>query len=865
MQGSKAIPTTALDTALKRLRRPLALTWAGLAAERLVRAFWPLWTVLAAVAAALMLGLHDYLPVEAVWALMLVAAAGAGLCALNGARQFRPPRRHEAVTRMDRTLPGYPLAALADVQAIGTGDAGSEALWRQYQMRMAARAATARAVAPDLRLARRDPYGLRYVALLALVVALLFGSLWRVGSVAGMAPGPAPALAGGPAWEGWIEPPAHTRRPSLYLNDLKGRIAVPEGSRVTLRFYGEVGALSAAETVSGRAAAADPATDPEQSFDIVQSGTLRIDGPGGRAWEVVALPDRAPEVALLEEGVRTAFDGRMSRPFRARDDYGVTGGIATFRLDLARVPRRHGLRAAPDPRDPIVLDLPLPITGDRADYTETLIGNLSRHPWAHLPVVLTLQVRDARGQSGRTEPLSLDLPARRFFDPLAAAVIEQRRDLLWARANGRRVVQVLRAVSHDPEPGLFRSDGAYLRLRVILRRLETWVRQDNLTAARQEEIARALWDLAVMQEDGNIADALERMRAAQKRLSEAIRNGASEEEIARLMQELRDATRDYLRQKSRQAQRQDGQPGDRELSENMLRMTEQDLQDMMDRIQELMEEGRMAEAQQALEEFQRLMENLRVTEGAGQSGSSPGQQAMEGLADTLRDQQGLSDRAFRDLQERFDPGAQAGQSQGNEGRSGGLGRGQSHDGQGVGRGDRPGRGQTGETARRGTEGSLADRQEELRRRLEGQRGTLPGAGSEAGEAARDALGRAGRAMERAGEALRGDDLAGAIDEQSRAIEALREGMRNLGEALAENNRNPGGQGQARGQFGNQQSDPLGRVPGSGGRVGTQDSLLQGEDVYRRARELLDEIRRRSGEGERPEVELDYLRRLLERF
>ena len=58
-----------------------------------------------------------------------------------------------------------------------------------------------------------------------------------------------------------------------------------------------------------------------------------------------------------------------------------------------------------------------------------------------------------------------------------------------------------------------------------------------------------------------------------------------------------------------------------------------------------------------------------------------------------------------------------------------------------------------------------------------------------------------------------------------------------------------------------QSDPLGRRTGSGAQLGTQDSLLQGEDVYRRARELLDEIRRRSGQGQRPDVELEYLRRL----
>lgn len=287
---------------------------------------------------------------------------------------------------------------------------------------------------------------------------------------------------------------------------------------------------------------------------------------------------------------------------------------------------------------------------------------------------------------------------------------------------------------------------------------------------------------------------------------------------------------------------------------------------MMDRIQELMEQGRMAEAQQALEEFQKMMENMRVTEGQGRQGDNPGQQAMEGLADTLRDQQGLSDQAFRDLQEQFNPNSRAGESQGNEGRSGGQGRGESHEGQqgrGEGSGDQQGR--RGDPLAGDREGSLSERQEKLRRRLEAQRDALPGGSGEAGEAARDSLDQADRAMEGAEEALRNDDLAEAIDRQSEAMEALRDGMRNLGEALAENNGTEGGQGQALGQFGDQQADPLGRTPGRGGQAGTQDDLLQGEDVYRRARELLDEIRRRSGEGERPDVERDYLRRLLDRF
>jgi len=149
--------------------------------------------------------------------------------------------------------------------------------------------------------------------------------------------------------------------------------------------------------------------------------------------------------------------------------------------------------------------------------------------------------------------------------------------------------------------------------------------------------------------------------------------------------------------------------------------------------------------------------------------------------------------------------------------------------------------------------------------LQRQQHGLPHVGGEAGEAARDALDRAGRAMDGAEQALRDQDLPEAIDRQAEAMDALRDGMRSLGEALAENNQGQAGQGQAQsqnlGQFGEQ--DPLGRS--QRGLSGDRGDFEAREDVYRRAGELLDEIRRRSGEAERPDIELDYLRRLLDRF
>ncbi|MDQ7070271.1 MAG: TIGR02302 family protein [Rhodobacterales bacterium] len=846
-------------------------------AESMARAFWPLWSVVIFALGLLMLGLHDTLDRN----LVLGIAASLGIVALwagyYGLRRMSWPRKSDALARLDATLAGQPIAAVLDDQVIGSEDAGSIAVWRAHRARMAAAALKAQAVAPDLRVAKFDLFGLRFIALLVFFIALVFGSFGRVASVTDIASGGS-ALAAGPTWEGWVEPPAYTGKPSLYLADIKGVLEIPQGSLITLRLYGEVGALRVSESVSQSVSGAispeatpqenapDPAIAPEQSMVVAQNGKLEISGPNGRSWQVEIQVDRGP-IVQLTGAPEVKADGTMSQKFSASDDYEVISGTATVSLDLAAVDRRFGLAIPPEARDALLIDLPMPITGSRAEFTETIVENFSEHPWANLPVSVTLSVVDAKDQSGKSPITAMVLPGRRFFDPLAASIIELRRDLLWSRENAPRVAQLIRAVTHLPE-GLFRKDTDYLRLRIILRRLETMTENAGLKPGQRDEITAALWDLALRLEDGDLSDALERMRRAQERLSEAIKNGATDEEIADLMQELREATRDFMRQRATQ-QAQEGQQGQN--PEDAMRMTQQDIQDMMDRIQELMEQGRTAEAQQALEEFQEMMENMRVTQGGEGGEQSAGQQAMEDLSDTLKEQQGLTDQAFRDLQEQFNPNANAGESQDNEGQSGGQGRGESHEGQGDGEGE----GETAQGQQQGQQGgqagesnqqqSLADRQQALRDELERQQQGLPGAGTPEGDAAREALGRAEQAMEGAENALRGNDLAEAIDQQAQAMEALRDGIRNLGEAMAQQERERSGQqGQASGENGKQgQQDPLGRS--NGARAGGDENLLQGEDVYRRARKLLDEIRRRSGDSARPDVELEYLKRLLERF
>ena len=142
----------------------------------------------------------------------------------------------------------------------------------------------------------------------------------------------------------------------------------------------------------------------------------------------------------------------------------------------------------------VVTDLPLPVKGSRADIKTTLVDDLSQSVLANLPVTLTYAVTDAAGQTGTAEPLHLVLPGKRFFDPLADALIEMRRDLLWSRSNATTATEILKAVSNRPE-GFITNQDAFKRLRAVIKRLDTEAK--TLTPKARDEIATTNWPSSV--------------------------------------------------------------------------------------------------------------------------------------------------------------------------------------------------------------------------------------------------------------------------------------------------------------------------------------------------------------------------------
>ena len=837
----------------------LSRTRAGMALERALRAFWPLGSLAAAAWSAVAFGVSELLSRPALLAALGLLGVATLVLAVRGARRFRLPTDAEALARVDADLPGRPLAALADTPALGRDDPATQAVWTVHMARMRRLASRARAAKPDLRLSRDDPWALRLLALVAVIAGIAFARGDGVGAIGeALAPTGDAAVATGPSFEAWAEPPAYTGRPTIYLPDVAPDAAVtlPKGAVITVRVYGAAENFTLTQNLSaaegtGLAEAAPGIAIARITLDASGSLALSEGATELGAWSFEMLDDRVPEIALAEP-VSRATTGETQLAFTASDDYGVTAARAEIGLDLALVDRRHGLAASPAPRDPLTVDLPLPMARGSTEVAETLVEDFSKHPWAGLQVTLRLTAEDAIGQTGAAEGLRAVLPGRRFYNPIAAALVEQRRDLLWTPQNVPRVVMVLRAVTHRPE-GVFGSKSAYLATRIAIRRLAaTRTLPDPTTGIA--EVAEILWKAALLLEEGSLGDAAERLARAKERLQEALRSDASDEEIAQLMDELRQATRDYMQQLAEEAIR-NGDQQQAEAPPPGQSMSQDQIQALMDRIQELSEQGRRAEAEALLEMLQQMLENMEMQlteggEGEGQQGE--GQQSMQDLGDTLREQQGLADDSFQELQRQF-----------REGRSGQPGQGQPGQGQ-------PGQGQPGENEQGQNDGGqpgesqLAERQEALRQLLEQLQDGLPG---EAGEAAREALREAERSMGDAGDSLRDGDASGALDRQADAIDSLREGMREMAQDMqqaegGDRGRQAGAEGEA---LSDGRNDPLGRPLGTQGNIGANEQMVPDADAAARARGLLDEIRRRSGDQARPQLELDYLRRLLDRF
>jgi len=833
----------------------------------LFEAIWPrLWLVLGVVGlfvAVSFAGLWLWLPPLA-HQIVLGLFGLALLAAIITVARVKWPSRDEALRRIERRsgIAHRPASSYEDTLTASSGDPATDRIWQAHKARLAALLSRLRVGSPQPRTDRRDPFALRALLLLSVVllVALvgdrakdrLFGA-FRFGTEAQTTTA---------RLDAWVAPPPYTGKAPILLADggqsgIKpastgpGPIEVPAKSVIIIRASGagqlaleQPGDGGKAETVEGQAPKATGDVSEVRS-ELVRSGTMRV--LGGRSqiasWEFRVVPDQAPRITLTKEPERTAR-GAMKLFYKIEDDYGVASAEARFERPrtAAGDPRtswaREDILKGPRPplERPPVLSLRLP--RHNAKETETSsFHELGAHPWAGMKVRMTLVAKDHGGNVGKSQPIEIILPQRQFRKPLAKAVIEQRRKLVEDPRYRPLVTRALDALAMEPD-GFITDRHVYLGLRSVYYRLSQSGSRDTLRSAVDQ-----LWHVALRIEDGGgLTDAERRLREIQDQLSKALEDGASDEEIARLMQELRQALAEFMQQLARQAQ-QNQQPMPEGLNPNQI-MRPQDLERMLQNLENMARQGSRETAQEMLSQLRELLESLQSGQMAGQQGQQNQQmmQMMDQMGDIIGRQQRLYDDTFGEQRRQGERGQQGQQGQqGQRGRQGQQGQGQQRQGQGQ----QPG------------EGELGDRQGQLRDQL----GRMRQGMQQFGMRPPNQFEGAEQSMENARRALEQGDLETATREQSRALEQLRQGAQSMAEQMLRQMPSRFGQGPAN----DAPRDPLGRPQRSEGPDPGTSVRVPDEIDVQRAREILEELRRRLGEPSRPMLELDYIERLLRRF
>lgn len=821
------------------LRARLSLFW---------EALWPPLAAFLCVAGLLLAATWSGVLVATPFGLRMAILAGfaaAALWALHPLARVRFPGRAEALARLDRQSrrPHRLIASIADRPA-GQPGWQTDAIWQAHRTRMLARLGQIRAGAPRPALARRDPFALRALVLLLAVAAFVAAGDQRLSRLAALIEPDKAAAAPDARLDAWISPPAYTGRPPVLLTaDMTGPIEVPENSAFILRSDREgIAVHFAPEGSDSTEPLVPPADGPGGEFgrELTGNGTMVVtaDGDVLHRWPLTVIDDRPPTIALSEPP-SVAPTGALQLLYEIGDDYGVTRAEARF------VPAEGTVRAGAKPLiPPPDIDLTLPVVGAREAKGRTL-RDMRSHPWAGSKVRMTLAASDAAGQEGFSDTVELTLPERAFSRPLARALVEMRRRLALDGESAEWVARALDALTIAPEQHI-ESASVYLGLRTAYWQVVNARTDDDLRGA-----VDYLWQVALGIEDGAMSLAAQNLRDIQQRLQQALENGAGDDEIRALMDELRQAMSEFFAEMARQAGNMDNLP---ELTpEEMERaLSSRDLDQLMDQIENLARSGARDAARELLSQLQSMLDNMRMGRMQQQNGQAQQDmaQTLEELGEMMRQQQQLMDETFR-----FD----------NDGRQPGpMSRGQNGqlDRNGSRQGSRQGQGQDGsEPGAQGNHSAeelqaLRDRQQALRDAL----ADLMARMRERGQNPDGSMGEAGEAMGDAEGAIGEGQLGDAVGDQGRALESLRQGAQQLVDQMGSQMAQGSQSGMGRGQ-----TDPLGRPQSQRGQdLGLGVKTPEVFDVEQ-ARRILEELRRRLSDPTRPSPERNYLERLLEGF
>lgn len=817
-----------LPDRLERLRAKLRF-------QMLLERFGPPVLALAMLAglfvAAAFSGVLGVLGIWGHWLVLgLFIAAGGGI--LWRWRHARWPSPAQVDTRLDALNAGLhaPLATLADQPTVH--DPLAQALWQRHLAQAEQRLAALKVPTLTTGFAARDPYSLRILIAVAVIASAYAAGHDKTARLhAALTPGALLAATTPPRLDLWLEPPAYTGRPVVFFSVPPAQqIDMPVGTRVVVQLSQQMGETYRLALRHGAGLVEAPEAQPEAPASASQkpaspaqaSSTAHATVSAMRAIRVLAgdadldisasgrvqaryrfhaLPDSPPEAQWLGLTLERHYEhGRARQALQLH--YRLADDYDLAQTDL--VVERAVAAKAPTLFDPPETLLPQ----ERREHKTAV--DLFDHPWAGAEVNMRIRARDAAGQTAFSLPRRFTLPAPVFVHPLAALLAEHRRLLTFSPEEGRgQILKTLTDLLQEPLPGTEIAE--FLALQTL--RFQFLRARDTASLRNASD---EMYALALAFEFGQVYEAQQRLSAAERALKEALaaqgkENPGQNEAALQTLAALKQALSDMLSALAHQNDK--GLP----VASDAPTLSLQALEDKLKALEAALRSGDLAAQQQALQAMQAMLETLKNAQirpvDAQTRAMLQQREAIEQLEQAQRD---LRDRSFQTGKEGFDPERQK---------------------------------------------NLRDEQYALQQRLQtltppaGQNRSGPSPGSPQNPGS-DALLDALEGMNQAAQALGENDPDSTEEGQRRSLEGLRRASEALSQALEA--RMGGGPG-------------LGMDPDGQGfsREGESEGLGNGESRdaaggagAARARRILQEIRRRSGETTRPVPERDYLQRLL---
>jgi len=525
-------------------------------------------------------------------------------------------------------------------------------LWQEHQRRMKTCLKNLRSGLPFPNIPALDPYGLRSVFFLGFAIAFAYSFSPNSGQIADLLSFKMPPLTAMMRIDAWVVPPNYTDHAPIYLKSSKESegphkmLTVPQHSLVHVHLTGADHqtrlVLFDADAQGANSEIVPVERDKQKDVTAYQIPLLKdsrlvlTTTHDEQIWHFTILEDKPPQIEWLEEP-RRALNGTLELRYKIEDDYGAHHAWAVITAPDWESPFEQDLALYDAPTIPLAL----PRQGQGEARTSQ---DLSEHPWAGIPVQIRLFVEDGAGHRANSPDKILTLPQRSFGHPLARALVEQRRLLAFDRTNKNRVSDMLSALLLRPQDTI-KNAAHTLALQTIWTRLH-YAQND----AALRDVIDYMWIVALGIEGDGLIYAEQRLKQAAQALRHALRDGASTDEIERLMQNLRQAMQDYM---TELATREPLRPPPPEAQGQMLEQNEFDRR--LQEIEDMAQLGNRAAAEQLLAELEQIMDNLQLFQGETNKaeGNRPGraQQNMNALADQMRRQQEMLNETDRLNQE----------------------------------------------------------------------------------------------------------------------------------------------------------------------------------------------------------------------